>query len=133
MLLSCCDHFDKSKEKEDKKEQNKTETADVGKVKNDSLPSTSGSIGLDNVERESDKEAKEMSDKDRCFLCLKESDKFCNSCLQPYCSKDHYDLHTISNIDMPSGERVANYCFPFRVLQRPEVRIQKNMGLKHKG
>ena len=47
-----------------------------------------------------------------CFLCLKASTEICSSCSIPYCCQDHYQQHYDSNLD---------YCFPFRVLQKPEV------------
>jgi len=45
-----------------------------------------------------------------CFLCLKESNTFCNECSLPYCSPSHLRVH-----------KNNQQCYPFRVLQKPEV------------
>ena len=47
-----------------------------------------------------------------CFLCLKEAAFLCKYCGIPYCSKEHFDIHY---------DEKNKYCYPFRVLQRPEV------------
>ena len=47
-----------------------------------------------------------------CFLCLKEADKLCQHCSIPFCSSEHFSIHY---------DETSNYCYPFRVLQRPEV------------
>ena len=47
-----------------------------------------------------------------CFLCLKVSTEICPYCSIPYCCQEHYQQHYNSKLD---------YCFPFRVLQKPEV------------
>ena len=47
-----------------------------------------------------------------CFLCLKEADQLCKKCEIPYCSQEHFNVHYDEKID---------YCYPFRVMQRPEV------------
>ena len=47
-----------------------------------------------------------------CFLCLKDADQLCKKCEIPYCCREHLQVHYNENID---------YCYPFRVLQRPQV------------
>ena len=47
-----------------------------------------------------------------CFLCLKKADQLCKKCEIPYCSQEHFNVHYDEKID---------YCYPFRVMQRPEV------------
>ena len=47
-----------------------------------------------------------------CFLCLKEASNLCQHCSIPFCSTEHYEIHR---------DEKNNYCYPFRVLQRPEV------------
>ena len=49
-----------------------------------------------------------------CFLCLKEADQLCKKCEIPYCSQEHFNVHYDEKND---------YCYPFRVMQRPEVRL----------
>ena len=49
-----------------------------------------------------------------CFLCLKEADQLCGKCGIPFCCMEHYEVHY---------DEKLNYCYPFRVLQRPEVNI----------
>ena len=47
-----------------------------------------------------------------CFLCLESAQNLCEKCGVPYCSEKHFRIHYDSTKD---------YCFPFRVLQKPEV------------
>ena len=47
-----------------------------------------------------------------CFLCLKEANNLCQHCSIPFCSTEHFEIHY---------DEKNNYCYPFRVLQRPEV------------
>ena len=47
-----------------------------------------------------------------CFLCLKPTDLCCEKCLLPYCNQEHYKVHY---------NKEDEYCYPFRVLQRPMV------------
>ena len=49
-----------------------------------------------------------------CFLCLKESDEFCKKCEIPFCCPEHLRVHYNETLD---------YCYPFRVMQRPQVSI----------
>ena len=126
MLLSCCDHFDKCKENKDTEsttEQKEIQTKVEEEVKNEKFPNNAIFMDSSIAVAEGNKEPRQKSDSDICFLCMKPSDKFYQSCLLPYCSQAHYDLHTITHEDMGTGELNAEYCFPFRVLQRPEVRI----------
>lgn len=47
-----------------------------------------------------------------CFLCMEDNCKVqCEFCPAQACSKDHMDIH-----------RPADYCFPFRIRQRSEVK-----------
>ena len=49
-----------------------------------------------------------------CFLCLKSADLICDKCGVPYCSLECYKVHYDTD---------KEYCYPFRVLQKPEVCI----------
>ena len=49
-----------------------------------------------------------------CFLCLDLANYRCDKCDTPYCSPEHYNVHYDNEKD---------YCYPFRVLQKPEVGI----------
>ena len=46
-----------------------------------------------------------------CFLCLQVSNSFCERCGLAYCSESHFLIHRQNDSE----------CFPFRVLQKPEV------------
>ena len=48
-----------------------------------------------------------------CFLCLELANYTCDKCELPYCNQEHYNVHYDDEKD---------YCYPFRVLQKPEVR-----------
>ena len=49
----------------------------------------------------------------RCFLCLKECDNLCDKCgLVVFCSQAHFEVHHKAS---------TGYCYPFKVLQRPQV------------
>ena len=50
-----------------------------------------------------------------CFLCLKEASNLCQYCSIPFCSTEHFEIHY---------DAKNNYCYPFRVLQRPEVSFE---------
>jgi hypothetical protein len=54
------------------------------------------------------------SSESRCFLCLKVSSDFCQECGLAFCCEGHRKVH--------GG---PNYCYPFRVLQKPGVRISE--------
>ena len=54
-----------------------------------------------------------------CFLCLKEADQLCAKCGTPFCSLDHFEVHF---------DEENQYCYPFRVLQKPGVSVQLFMG-----
>ena len=47
-----------------------------------------------------------------CFLCLQPASNICDKCSVPYCNQEHYKVHYNEDTD---------YCYPFRVLQKPEV------------
>ena len=47
-----------------------------------------------------------------CFLCLQPASNICDKCSIPYCNQEHYKVHYNADTD---------YCYPFRVLQKPEV------------
>ena len=47
-----------------------------------------------------------------CFLCLQPASNICDKCSVPYCNQEHYKVHYNADTD---------YCYPFRVLQKPEV------------
>ena len=47
-----------------------------------------------------------------CFLCLESANYTCDKCELPYCNQEHYNVHYDDEKD---------YCYPFRVLQKPEV------------
>ncbi len=56
-----------------------------------------------------------------CFLCLKKADDLCESCSIPYCSKEHFSVHR-----KESEDQNDYCCYPFRILQRPEVLTSYN-------
>lgn len=124
MLLSCCEHLKKNKSKpeiDSTMEQKDLITTKVVQIKDEKLQESTITTKLDNSEGEINKEHGQ-STKDTCFLCMRRADKFCKRCLLPYCSQAHYDLHTTSNINGPLDEVKEEYCFPFRVLERPQAR-----------
>ena len=47
-----------------------------------------------------------------CFLCLKPAEQICPKCSIPYCSEECNAVHYNPDSD---------YCYPFRVLQKPGV------------
>ena len=49
-----------------------------------------------------------------CFLCLQQADNLCGKCGIPYCDQEHFSIHYNQDSD---------YCYPFRVLQRPGVSL----------
>ena len=55
-----------------------------------------------------------------CFLCLKDADYICEKCGIPYCSPECFRVHYNENTD---------YCYPFRVLQRPQVSLKNETYL----
>ena len=60
-----------------------------------------------------DKNRFSLLDSDKlCFLCLETASETCSFCDIPYCCQDHLRQHYNEKLD---------YCYPFRVLQRPEV------------
>ena len=62
-------------------------------------------------------------DDNTCFLCLKPTQLRCKRCLLPYCQKSHYDLHVTEIESQVKGQNQEQYCYPFRVRQRPEGSI----------
>ena len=124
MLLSPCEHFEKNKEEPESgrtMEQKHLLTTKEGQIKDERLQDSTPTTKLENVENEMNKEYVQSSE-DTCFLCLKRTDKFCKMCTLPYCSQAHYDLHKTSNTSGTLDEAKKEYCFPFRVLEKPEVR-----------
>ena len=132
MLLSPCDHFKTCKKPQsrqvtmngnDIEEKEEKEVKESDEPHNGKSSDNSVSIDLDNepnAENKS-KELRHNSDEDKCFLCLKSAEYQCQKCRLPYCCQAHYDLHTDSSEYNYSEKSESNDCFPFRVLEKPEV------------
>ena len=129
MLLSSCDHLDKCKEKENisagTNDHRDADKKHSGELKKDELLELNSSLvdSIANINNGCSKNNEEP-DQDKCFLCIKTADRHCKNCLLPYCGEAHYALHTTSIEDSNSDGSKVHYCFPFRVLERPEVRIR---------
>ena len=54
-----------------------------------------------------------------CFLCLKACSDFCEKCGLAYCCLSHYNVHAKND-----------YCYPFKVLQKPGVRLHSLYDLR---
>ena len=54
-----------------------------------------------------------------CFLCLKVCSDFCEKCGLAYCCLSHYNVHAKND-----------YCYPFKVLQKPGVRLHSLYDLR---
>ena len=128
MLLSSCDHFHKNLKYDNcisdsmVQDTSKEVTKELHENGNSSDRSKdkdmTKTIEPGNIEgKTSDK----CQEKDKCFLCLNDANEYCAKCSLPYCCDAHYQLHSTSNKDIVKGADESSYCFPFRVLERPEV------------
>ena len=138
MLLSPCDHFETCKEPKNRQVIMNPKDIEKEEVKeeedeqhNDKLSDNSSSIDSNNEPNaeNNSKQLRQNSDEDKCFLCLKTADYQCEKCLLPYCCQAHYDLHTVSSEDINSEKSESNNCFPFRVLEKPEVTVKLSQQL----
>ena len=133
MLLSSCEHLNKTKKNDITQEDimvqdisDKTVLTERGKNEKSFGESdkTKMTINIEqNLEQNIRKETSvKSSGNDQCFLCLNVAEDCCEKCLLPFCSEAHYQLHTTSNEDIIKGAGEKGYCFPFRVSERPEVK-----------
>ena len=123
MLLSCCDHFDKRRNC-----KSKHSDTILSKNSNESIMTKDIEQTVDKIENEN---CETNTGKDKCFLCLNDANNHCVKCSLPFCCDAHYQLHTTSDENIIKGAAKSSYCFPFRVLERPEVRIYiKHMNYK---
>ena len=127
MLLSSCDHFIKGKAHENREltrhsHGNTTDTVGIGDVENEKLPGSLSFFDTNKAHSKPDvKDERMKSYQGKCFLCMEDAEHCCESCSLPYCSQDHYNLHSVSDAEIDSKVPEPRYCFPFRVLEREEV------------
>ena len=128
MLLSSCDHFHKNSKYDNSQsdsmvqDTSKEVTKEFHENGNSSDRSEDESmIKITEPGNIEGKTSDKSQENDKCFLCLNDANEYCAKCSLPYCCDAHYQLHSTSNKDIVKGADESSYCFPFRVLERPEV------------